>query len=133
MGNPQCLTNQFKFPVSASMNPNWYMSEVPCMPLTDAACKKIIKNAGQAAADAKAFGLDGVYLHGHEGYLLEQMTNPAFNRRKLGRYANWQAFGLDMIQEIRRRTDNSFPIKYRIDLSLALNETYKRENGFKSA
>ena len=124
VGNPQCLTNQFKFPVSASFNPNWYMSEVPCMPLTDAACRKIIKNAGQAAADAKAFGLDGVYLHGHEGYLLEQMTNPAFNRRKLGRYADWQAFGLDMIQEIRRRTDNSFPIMYRIDLSLALNETY---------
>ncbi|NLF36183.1 MAG: enoate reductase, partial [Clostridiaceae bacterium] len=81
VGNPQCLTNQFKFPVSASLNPNWYMSEVPCMPLSDAACKKIIKRAGQAAADAKAFGLDGVYLHGHEGYLLEQMTNPAFNRR----------------------------------------------------
>lgn len=124
VGNPQCLTNQFKFPVSASLNPNWYMSEVPCMPLSDAACKKIIKRAGQAAADAKAFGLDGVYLHGHEGYLLEQMTNPAFNRRKLGKYANWQAFGLDMIEEIRRRTDNAFPIMYRIDLSLALNETY---------
>ncbi|MFA7674131.1 MAG: FAD-dependent oxidoreductase [Clostridia bacterium] len=124
VGNPQCLTNQLKFPCSASLNPNWYMSEVPCMPLTDHACKMIIKKIGQAAADAKAFGLDGVYLHGHEGYLLEQMTNPAFNRRKIGRYANWQNFGLDMITEIRRRTGSAYPIMYRIDLSLALNETY---------
>lgn len=124
VGNPQCLTNQFKFPVSASVNPNWYMHQIPCMPLTDSACKKIIKNIGQAAADAKAFGLDGVYLHGHEGYLLEQMTNPAFNRRKLGRYSDWQKFGLDMIEEIRKRTGESYPIMYRIDLSLALNETY---------
>ena len=124
VGNPQCLTNQFKFPVSASVNPNWYMAEVPCMPLTDAACRKIIKNVGQAAADAKAFGLDGVYLHGHEGYLLEQMTNPAFNRRKLGRYSDWQAFGVEMIQQIRKRAGKSYPIMYRIDLSLALNETY---------
>ena len=32
----------------------------------------------------KRWGLDGIYLHGHEGYLLEQMTNPAFNRRQMG-------------------------------------------------
>jgi 2-enoate reductase len=52
------------------------------------------------------------------------MTNPAFNRRKLGRYSDWQMFGLDMVREIRRRGGPSYPIMYRIDLSLALNETY---------
>ena len=86
VGNPQCLITQLKFPVSASLNPNFYISEIPCMPLSGAKLKKIIKNGGQATADAKACGIDGVYLHGHEGYLLEQLTNPAFNRRKLGRY-----------------------------------------------
>lgn len=124
VGNPQCLVNELKFPASASLNPNFYMSQVPCLRLSGRRCRKIIKNAGQAAADAKAFGLDGVYLHGHEGYLLDQMTNPAFNRRKLGRYADWQRFGLDMVREIRRRTGPDYPIMYRIDLSCALNETY---------
>ena len=52
------------------------------------------------------------------------MTNPAFNRRKLGRFANWQNFGLDMVREIRKRVGPNYPIMYRIDLSLALNETY---------
>ncbi len=127
VGNPQCLINELKFPMSASINPNFYMAEVPCMPLTDGQLKKIIKNAGQAAADAMACGLDGVYLHGHEGYLLEQLTNPAFNRRKLGKYSDWQRFGLDLIKEIRRRVGDSYPIMYRIDLSLALNETYGEE------
>ncbi len=124
VGNPQCLVNSLKFPVSASMNPNFYMAQVPCMPLSGHKLKKIIKNAGQAAADAHAANIDGVYLHGHEGYLLEQMTNPAFNRRKLGHFADWQAFGVDMVKEIRRRVGEHFPIMYRIDLSLALNETY---------
>ena len=124
VGNPQCLVNSLKFPVSASMNPNFYMAQVPCMPLSGHRLKKIIKNAGQAAADAHAANIDGVYLHGHEGYLLEQMTNPAFNRRKLGHFADWQAFGVDMVKEIRRRVGDRFPIMYRIDLSLALNETY---------
>ncbi len=127
VGNPQCLINELKFPVSASMNPNFYIPQIPCMPLSDGQLKRIIKNAGQAAADAKAAGLDGVYLHGHEGYLLEQLTNPAFNRRKLGRYADVQRFGTDLIQEIRRRAGSDYPVMYRIDLSLALNETYGRE------
>ncbi|PWM44029.1 MAG: enoate reductase [Clostridiales bacterium] len=124
VGNPQCLVNSMKFPGSASMNPSFYIPQIPCLPLTGHRLKKIIKNAGQAAADSKACGIDGVYLHGHEGYLLEQMTNPAFNRRKLGRYSNYEAFGLDMVREIRKRTNEKYPIMYRIDLSLALNETY---------
>ena len=124
VGNPQCLITQFKLPVSASWNKNWYIPQIPCMPLTDGKIKKIVKNIGQAAADAKAMNIDGIYLHGHEGYLMDQLTSPAFNRRKLGRYADWQQFGIDMIKEIRARTDARFPIMYRIDLSLALNETY---------
>lgn len=124
VGNPQCLVNSFKFPVSASMNPNWYMKDVPCMRLSDRACRKIIKRIGQGTADAKACNLDGVYLHGHEGYLLEQMTNPAYNRRQMGRYANFMTFGIDMVKEMRRRVGPDFPIMYRIDLTLALNATY---------
>ncbi|MEG1017617.1 MAG: FAD-dependent oxidoreductase, partial [Oscillospiraceae bacterium] len=125
VGPPTCVVNEMKFPGSASFNPNFYIPELPCLRLSGRKLKKIIKNAGQAAADAKVCGLDGVYLHGHEGYLLEQLTNPAFNRRKFGKYADWQRFGIDLIKEIRRRVGESFPIMYRIDLSLALNETYE--------
>jgi 2-enoate reductase len=124
VGSPETLIKKYKLPISASWNPNFYLPGVPCRPLTDAECRKIIRAGGQAAADAKSCTIDGVYLHGHEGYLLEQLTNPAFNRRKLGRYANWQTFGLDLIKEIRQRVGPNYPIMYRIDLSLALNETY---------
>ena len=124
VGNPQCLLTMFKLPNSASWNPNFYIPQIPCAPLSAGKLRKIIHNMGQAAADAKTAGLDGAYLHGHEGYLLEQMTNGAFNRRTLGRYADKQAFGIDCVREMRKRTGPDFPIMYRIDLSLALNETY---------
>lgn len=124
VGNPQCLTNQMKLPRSASFNPNWYMKDVPCLRLTDISLNKIIKKIGQGSADAKACNLDGVYLHGHEGYLLEQITNPAFNHRKLGKFANYETFGIEMVKEIRKRVGADYPIMYRIDLSLALNATY---------
>jgi 2-enoate reductase len=133
VGPPTCLVTQKKFPVSASFNPNFYIPELPCVGLSNSKLKKIIKNCGQATADAKECGLDGVYLHGHEGYLLEQLTNPAFNRRKLGRYSDWQAFGIDIVSEMRKRVGPKYPIMYRIDLSLALNETYGEDmNNIKS-
>lgn len=125
VGSPECLIKKFKLPVSASWNPNFYIPDVPCRPLRDRELYKIIKNAGQASADAKALLIDGVYLHGHEGYLLEQMQNRAFNRRKFGKFADWQAFGIELVKEIRKRVGPYYPIMYRIDLSLALNETYK--------
>ena len=124
VGNPQCLLTKFQLPVSASLNPNFYLPDIPCRPLTDIECDKIIANAGQAALDAKVMGLDGVYLHGHEGYLLDQLTSPAFNHRKLGKYADWQRFGIELIKRIRKKAGDDYPIMYRIDLSLALEETY---------
>ncbi len=124
VGSPECLLKKYTLPVSASWNPNFYLPALPCRPLTDGECWKIIHASGQAAADAKALLVDGVYLHGHEGYLLEQLTNPAFNRRKIGRFVDWQVFGIETVKEIRRRTGPAYPLMYRIDLSLALNATY---------
>ncbi|MEJ5308135.1 MAG: FAD-dependent oxidoreductase [Anaerolineae bacterium] len=124
VGSPECLLKKLKMPVSASWNPSFYMPAIPCRPLTDGECRRLIVATGQAAADAKALTIDGVYLHGHEGYLLEQMTNPAFNRRQIGRFADWQAFGIESVQEVRARCGPDYPIMYRIDLSLALQATY---------
>ncbi|MCC6719247.1 MAG: FAD-dependent oxidoreductase, partial [Acetobacteraceae bacterium] len=124
VGSPECLPARWRLPVSASWNPNFYVPQVPCRPLTDRAVRRIVRDMGQAAIDAQASGIDGIHVHGHEGYLLEQFANPAFNRRRFGRYADWQAFGLDIVREIRRRCGPAYPIMYRIDLSLALRETY---------
>jgi len=124
VGSPTCLLSMHKLPGSASLNPNFYIPEIPSLRLSDHKLTRIVKNMGQAAADSLTMGIDGIYLHGHEGYLLEQMTNPAFNRRKTGKYADWQRFGIDCVKEIRARAGADYPIMYRIDLSLALNETY---------
>lgn len=124
VGSPECVVKKHKLPVSASWNPNFYLPQAICRPLTFLELKKIIKKTGQAAADAKAMKIDGVYLHGHEGYLLEQLTNTAFNRRLFGPFRDWQKFGIDIIKEIRKRCGNEYPIMYRIDLSLMLNATY---------
>lgn len=124
VGNPECLIKKHKLPVSASLNPNFYINQIPSIRLSDAKVDKIIKNMVKASVDAKECGFDGVYIHAHEGYLVEQFSNTAFNRRVLSRYRNYQTFGLKLIKEIRKQVGANYPIMYRIDLSLALNSTY---------
>ncbi len=124
VGSPECLPQRWRLPVSSSWNPNFYVPQVTSRPLRDREVRRIVRDTGQAAIDAMASGIDGVQLHGHEGYLLEQFANTAFNRRRLGRYADWQALGLDLVAEIRRRCGPDFPIMYRIDLSLGLRAAY---------
>lgn len=124
VGAPECVPEKYKLPISASWNPNHYIPMIPCRPLGTRSLKKIVKKTGEVSAVARDLLIDGVYLHGHEGYFLEQMSNPAFNRRMLGRYRHWQRFGMDLIKEIRRRCGGDYPVMYRIDLSLALNATY---------
>lgn len=112
---------------SASLNRNFYVPQVPHLPLTDRAIKKIVKSFGQSAANAKVSGFDGVQLHGHEGYLMDQLTSAPWNRRKLGRYKNKFQFAIDVVREIKKRCGEDFPIIYRIDLTQALKESYGEE------
>ncbi|MFP4346025.1 MAG: FAD-dependent oxidoreductase [Anaerolineales bacterium] len=115
---------KLRLPVSSSWHPNHHVPQLPCRPLSDRECRRLIKGGGQMAVLARGCGVDGVYLHGHEGYLLEQLTNPAFNNRLLSHFSDWQTFGLELVREIRRKVGPRYPIMYRIDLSLALNATY---------
>ncbi|WMW25228.1 FAD-dependent oxidoreductase [Methanolobus sediminis] len=112
---------------SASWNRNYYIPQVPHLPLSDRKIKRIVKMMGQSAANAKISGFDGVHLHGHEGYLMDQLTSAPWNRRKLGRYRNKFQFGIDVVREIKRCCGEDFPIIYRIDLTQALQESYGDE------
>lgn len=112
---------------SASWNKNFYVPQLPHLPFTDRAIKKIVKSFGQSAVNAKVCGFDGVQLHGHEGYLMDQLTSAPWNRRKFGRYKNKFQFAVDVVREIKKRCGEEFPIIYRLDLTQALRETYGDE------
>ncbi|MEL4305411.1 FAD-dependent oxidoreductase [Methanococcoides sp. LMO-2] len=112
---------------SASFSRNFYVPQVPHFPLSDRKIRKIVKSFGQCAVNAKVSGFDGVQIHGHEGYLMDQLTSDPWNRRKIGSYRNKFQFGIDVVKEIKRRCGDDFPIIYRIDLTQALEESYGKE------
>ncbi len=112
---------------SASINKNFYVPQLPHLPMSDRGIKKIVKSFGQSAVNAKVCGFDGVQLHGHEGYMMDQLTSAPWNRRKFGRYKNKHQFGIDVVREIKKRCGEDFPVIYRIDLTQALKECYGEE------
>ncbi|MFY9114561.1 MAG: FAD-dependent oxidoreductase [Dethiobacteria bacterium] len=123
VGSPE-VALKGKILKSASINRNFYVPQLPHIPFTGRQIKKIIKNMGQSAVNAKVSGFDGVQLHGHEGYLMDQLTSLPWNRRKWGRYKNRFQFGIDTVKEIKRICGKDFPIIYRIDLTQALQYAY---------
>ncbi|RSD35584.1 MAG: NADH:flavin oxidoreductase [Methanohalophilus sp.] len=123
VGSPE-VALKGKVPKSSSLNWNFYIPQVPHLPLSDRKIKKIVKNFGQCAINAKVSGFDGIHLHGHEGYLMDQLTSYPWNRRKFGRYKNRFQFGIDVVKEIKERCGENFPVIYRIDLTQGLQESY---------
>ena len=126
VGSPESFLKG-KILKSASINKNFYVPAVPHLPLTDREIKKIVKSFGQCAVNAKACGFDGIHLHGHEGYLMDQLTSKPWNRRKFGRYSKLHQFAIDVVKEIKHRCGEDFPIIYRIDLTQGLRESYGDE------
>jgi len=123
VGSPEVLMKG-KILRSSSINRNFYIPQLPHLPFSDRKIRKIVKSFGQCAVNAKVSGFDGVQLHGHEGYLMDQLTSSQWNRRRLGRYRNKHQFGIDVVKEIKKRCGDDFPILYRLDLTQALQESY---------
>ena len=112
---------------SASWNKNFYVPLLPHIPLSTRKIKKMVKSFGQCAINAKVSGFDGIQLHGHEGYLMDQLTSAPWNRRKFGRYRNKFQFAIDVVREIKERCGEDFPILYRLDLTQGLEESYGQD------
>ncbi|QPC31221.1 FAD-dependent oxidoreductase [Caldimonas thermodepolymerans] len=85
--------------------------------LTTDEVRRIVKLFARSAERIKKAGLDGAEIHCTHGYLVEQFLSPATNRRT-DRYGgsaeNRMRFLLEIIDEIKTRCGDDFPIGVRI-------------------
>ena len=106
-------------PVSASVNPNYWDPTIICREVTTEEVERLVKAFGPAAELLAECGIDGIELHGHEGYLFDQFTTAVWNRRTDkygGELADRLNFPVEVLQEIKRRVGKSFPVQYRFGL-----------------
>jgi 2-enoate reductase len=113
---PSTLRDQ---PVSASAFANFWDPNLLCRALSRAEIRKIVSAIGSTAEKLIVAGVDGVELHGHEGYLFDQFTTSIWNNRTDeygGPLENRLRFPIECLQEIRKRVGKDFPVQYRFGL-----------------
>lgn len=106
-------------PVAPSALPAFWDPSITCRPLTTAEVEKLVKAFGPAAWMAARAGVDGIELHGHEGYLFDQFTTALWNKRddKYGGDLKGRlTFPLEVLAEIKKHAGADFPVQYRFGL-----------------
>ncbi len=115
-GHPHILR---KRPVSASAIPNYWDAALTCREVTTEEVESLVKAFGPAAELLAETGIDGIELHGHEGYLFDQFTTAIWNHRTDkygGDLAGRLTFPLEVLREIKSRLGKDFPVQYRFGL-----------------
>ncbi len=105
--------------VSASETPNFWDPSIICKALTTAEVKQIVAAMGDTAERLALAGVDGIELHGHEGYLFDQFTSSIWNQRTDkygGSLENRLRFPIECLQAIRQRVGNRLARVYRFGL-----------------
>lgn len=104
-------------PVSASANQCYYAPSVTCRALETHEVAQIVQAFGEAAKVAVAAGIDGIEVHGHEGYLIDQFTTALWNRRtdKYGGDLRGRlTFPIEILRTIKAQVGSDYPVTYRM-------------------
>ena len=91
------------------------MKEIP-KELTKTEIYDLVEEFAQAALRAKRAGCDGVEIHGGHGYLVSEFISSYYNRRTDefgGSLENRMRFAKMIIEEIKNRCGQRFPISFR--------------------
>ncbi len=92
---------------------------------------KISDDFANAAFKLKKIGFDAVEIHMGHGYLLSQFLSPWTNKRKDsygGSIENRARFPLEVLQNIRDKTGNEFPIFVKLNLSDGFKKGFSLED-----
>lgn len=111
-------------PVSASAIPSTFNPDLLCHPLSVEEIKVIMKQFAASAKRVKAAGIDGIEIHGHAGYLIDQFMSPIWNKREDeygGTLDKRMKFAVDIVQSIREAVGPEMPILFRISVDHRFN------------
>ena len=110
-------TNLGEFPPVAPSPIQHRGLDKTCRALTVDEIHELVRDFGEGAYNATRAGFDGVQIHAvHEGYLIDQFAISLFNQRTDeygGSLENRLRFAREIIEEIKRRCGQDFPVMLR--------------------
>jgi 2,4-dienoyl-CoA reductase (NADPH2) len=88
-----------------------------CERMTKAQIEEVVDSFAQAARRAREAELDGVEIHGCNGYLITQFLSPAINDREDeygGSLENRARFALEVVRAMRKEIGDDFHLQFKI-------------------
>jgi 2-enoate reductase len=123
-------------PIAPSSTPLFWRPDIMARELTTGEIDTLVEAFGSAALIAKASQFDGIELHGHEGYLMDQFTTSLWNKR-MDKYGGdlmgRMNFVLSIIKVIQEKVGTGFPIVYRYGLEHKIEGGRTVEEGIEMA
>jgi 2,4-dienoyl-CoA reductase (NADPH2) len=110
------ISNQDKVALSSTSRKE-SLHGFPCQAMTTGQITETINAFAEGAYRARKAGLDGVELHGANGYLITQFLSSGINDRKDeygGSLENRARFLLDIIRAIRMRVGHDYHLQVKI-------------------
>ena len=108
----------FEFPIGhSSTDKSDPLNGFECERMTIADIKETVNAFAEGARRAREAGLDGVELHGANGYLITQFLSSAINDRTDeygGSLENRARFVIEIVKAIRARVGNDFHLQMKI-------------------
>jgi 2,4-dienoyl-CoA reductase (NADPH2) len=120
------VENRMRRAVSSTGQPD-YFHGILCNAASEAQIEEIIAAFAASARRAKRAGLDGVELHGANGYLITQFLSSGINDRTDrwgGPLENRARFVLEIIRAIRREVGSDFHLQLKINAADHNNALY---------
>ena len=121
-------------PLAPSPQATFWRPEIMAREMRLDEIQALVESFGQAALLARMSGFDGIELHGHEGYLLDQFMTPLWNQRSDrygGSHENRMRFALESIAAIKKAAGEDFPISYRIGIEHKLPGGREKTEGIR--
>lgn len=115
-------------PVSCSPNAAFFRPPVTCRELTANEIQRLIEAFGRVGQMVAGIGVDGIEIHGHEGYLIDQFNTALWNRRKDrfgGNLRGRLTFGIEILGQIKRMTGKNFPVTFRYSIKHFIRAPWK--------
>lgn len=103
-----------------------------CERMTKAQITEAVEAFGEGARRAREAGLDGVELHGANGYLITQFLSSAINDRKDeygGSLENRARFVLEVVRSIRKKAGRDFHLQMKISTTELCNAMTREKRG----
>lgn len=109
--------NQFRSPGSSTNRMDFFHG-ILCHSMSQAEIQETVAQFAAGALRAQQAGLDGVELHGANGYLITQFLSSGINNRRDGyggSVENRARFALEIVREIRKKVGPNFHLQMKIN------------------